>query len=669
MTERGDGSGRLGTARLVREVLARLRHDMRSPLNAILGYSELILEDAVGHADPAFVSELRRIHDCGATLLGHVNRVLEPARVEQEGPFDLGALGLELRDVCEALVASVHRHADTLAAGAARAGMADAVPDLERIRSAATRLQSLLDDVAGFAGDPLSTASGGPPPEWALQIGASDFTTGESEVIDFAANAPTERGSVLVVDDSESNRDILTRYLLRRGHTVRTAASGRAALEALAAERFDLVMLDIVMPEMNGFEVLERIVVDDAIPQVPVIFISALDDAFGKVRAFRGGGVDYVTKPFQAEEVLARVENQLKISRLQRDLERQNVELVRKNEELTRAQRRSDRMFTALSDVLPGSVLDGKYRLDEKIGAGGFGAVYRGCHMNLDKPVAVKVFRPVPGNDDPNALERFLREGVSASRLNHPNAVAVLDSGITRAGIAFLVMELLEGRTLADEIREKGMVSLARAVQVLVPVCDVLAEAHALNLVHRDVKPDNVFLHESRDGEVVKVVDFGLAKMFDISPSESTDQTTLAGRIAGTPAYMAPERLTSLPYDGRADIYSVGVILFELVTGQRPYASMHRELYAALVAQLTHDPPSVREIMPTLPVEVDTIVKKALSRDPGDRPSALELGHMLAGLASAAKRQSEASTARLPTAPGEREESPTLDLPAPRAEE
>src|SRR5262249_48378640 len=161
-------------------------------------------------------------------------------------------------------------------------------------------------------------------------------------------------------------------------------------------------------------------------------------------------------------------------------------------------------IFSALAKALPGTVLDEKYRLDEKIGTGGFGAVFRGTHLGLNRTIAVKVFRPVPGNDSPEALERFLQEGISACKINHPNAVAVLDSGISADGIAYMVMEFLEGNSLADELRRKLRLTIRRTFEILGPVCEVLEEAHRAGIIHRDIKPENIFLSQAKEGLVVK---------------------------------------------------------------------------------------------------------------------------------------------------------------------
>mgnify|MGYP000995257577 CR=1 FL=1 len=304
------------------------------------------------------------------------------------------------------------------------------------------------------------------------------------------------RGDILIVDDNPVNLDLLSNMLQDRSYRVRVAMNGKRALAAARSRPPDLIMLDINMPEMDGYEVCRELKSDATTSDVPVIFISALDETMDKVRAFEVGGADYVTKPFQFEEVLARIENHLKLSRLQKDLEQKNAELLRKNDELVRwreellkSQQRADHIFSALAEVLPGSVLDDKYRLEEMIGSGGFGAVYRAAHVGLGRQVAVKIFRPATGGVTAEGLERFRLEGVSACRVNHPNAVTVSDFGISSAGIAYLVMELLEGRTLGAELADSGTLSPERCAEILTPVCSVLDAAHQSGLVHRGFNP------------------------------------------------------------------------------------------------------------------------------------------------------------------------------------
>jgi DNA-binding response OmpR family regulator len=440
----------------------------------------------------------------------------------------------------------------------------------------------------------------------------------------------SHKGDILVVDDNPVNLDLLSNMLLDRSYRVRVATNGRRALAAARARAPDLVMLDINMPDMDGYEVCRQLKADEATRDVPVIFISALDEAMDKVRAFEVGGADYVTKPFQFEEVLARIENQLKLSRLQRDLERKNAELTRKNEELVRwreellrSQKRADNIFSALADVLPGTVLDDKYKLEDKIGSGGFGAVYRATHLGLSRQVAVKIFRPVTGGVTAESLERFRLEGVSACRINHPNAVAVSDFGISSAGIAYLVMELLEGRTLTEELLAFGRLAPARAADILVPICDVLDEAHGAGLVHRDIKPDNIYLHEGKEGEVVKVLDFGLAKLLDDSPPDGQNLTI--GTVLGTPIYMAPERLNGSTYGGQSDVYSLGIMLYQMLAGVPPFQAREGDYWAVAIMHLTKEPPALRDHAPEVSERVASIVMSALSKEPSERPTPARL--------------------------------------------
>jgi ligand-binding sensor domain-containing protein/serine/threonine protein kinase len=332
-------------------------------------------------------------------------------------------------------------------------------------------------------------------------------------------------------------------------------------------------------------------------------------------------------------EELAQKMEQLRISHKETEekndqLARKNEELAKKNDELVESYKKADRIFSALTDALPGTVLDGKYRLEVKIGSGGYGAVYRAAHLGLNRFVAVKVFKPSSGNDSAEGLERFRLEGISTCRVNHPNAISVLDSGISAEGIAYLVMELLQGHSLAEELREDEKLSVRRSVEILIPVCGVLAQAHRSGIVHRDIKPDNIFLHQTKDEEVVKVLDFGIAKLLD---EESGDALKLtgAGGIIGTLTYMSPERLSKGPYDGRSDIYSLGIMMYEMMCGRVPFDPDWDGLAAVVLMHLKNDPDPPRNINPDIPDAVEALILRALTKDPNKRPTAEELGQDL----------------------------------------
>jgi len=427
-------------------------------------------------------------------------------------------------------------------------------------------------------------------------------------------------GRVVVADDNGINRALLTAMLEGAGYEVRAACDGREALAMIEGDAPELVLLDVQMPEMDGYAVCRALQSRPRLATIPVVFISALDDTNEKVRGFEAGGVDYVTKPFEPAEVLARVGSQVKLFRMQRELKQRNAELQRKNEQLVLAQERTQRIFLALSEALPGQVLDETYRLDEKIGEGGFGAVYRALHLRVHKPVAVKVLRPANVANGEEQLARFRREGIAACRVAHPNAIEVLDFGVSSNGMAYLVMELLSGRTLGSLLRERRTLDLARCGAIVAPVCAALEAAHAAGIVHRDVKPDNVFLHTNGTGEVVKVLDFGIAKLLDDSqPMDITQH----GSLIGTPAYMAPERLLGTTYDERSDIYSVGVLAYTALSGEMPFAvDSPSNVGEIMKLHLTSKP---RPLQADVPRAVADVVMRALDYDPVRRPALREI--------------------------------------------
>jgi hypothetical protein len=328
------------------------------------------------------------------------------------------------------------------------------------------------------------------------------------------------------------------------------------------------------------------------------------------------------------------------------ELEAANRQLAEANRELLAAHEQADRVFSALARALPGSVLDGKYRLDEELGSGGFGVVFRGRHLSLDCPIAVKVFRPAAGNDSTRGLQRFLREGATAARLDHPNAVRVLDSGVSAEGVAFLVMELLRGRSLAKELADVGPLPLRRAAIIAARVADVLAAAHRLGILHRDIKPDNVFLHTADVVEVVKVVDFGIAKYFadPHGPGESR-MTRTGAYILGTPSFVAPERLLGEPDDGRSDVFSLGATLYEMICGSSPWTRQQLLRIASGTADDVQPMPMAR-FRHGVPAELEALVRESLAWDPAGRPTARELALALDELADDLSNEPAGRTAR-----------------------
>lgn len=392
--------------------------------------------------------------------------------------------------------------------------------------------------------------------------------------------------------------------------------------------------------------VIEDIYADDRIPHdayrptfvksLVMVPIRTLDPvgAIGNYWAVRHAPTADEVRLLQAlaDTTAVAMENVRVFAELEERVRARTAELEAANRNLIAAQQQADRVFAAYAKALPGTVLDGKYRLDEELGAGGFGAVFRGRHLILDCPIAIKVFRPAAGNDSANDLRRFLREGAAAARLNHPNAVRVLDSGVSAEGIAFLIMELLRGRTVAQELAANGPLPLRQCATIAATVADVLAAAHARGILHRDIKPENVFLQDAGGGRLVKVVDFGIAKFLGESRDTDRANLTRTGELYGTPLYVAPERHAGEADDGRSDVFSLGAMLYAMICGAPPW-TREEQLHALVGLAKDLRPRSMHRVRPGVPPELDDLVRRALAWDRGQRPPAHEFAAALRELA------------------------------------
>ncbi|WP_432547799.1 Stk1 family PASTA domain-containing Ser/Thr kinase [Kineococcus sp. SYSU DK004] len=309
-------------------------------------------------------------------------------------------------------------------------------------------------------------------------------------------------------------------------------------------------------------------------------------------------------------------------------------------------------MDATLSDPLVGRVLDGRYRVLGRIGRGGMGVVYRALDTRLDREVALKVLRADLAHDL-DARQRFVREAKSAARLAHPGIVSVLDQGSDEE-TAYLVMELVPGRTLRDVVREHGLLTPGEALAVASDVLDALSEAHRKGVLHRDVKPANVLVGD--DGRV-KVADFGLARS-----AAATAQSTAGNgaELLGTAEYLAPERVARGVADARSDVYGVGVLLFEMLTGQPPFTGdtpvrlAYRHVY--------DDPPAPSSLVAGLPAALDRAVLKALAKDPDERYADAAAFRAELRAARAALTPAELSARPARPAPGGAGDTVRIDL-------
>ena len=272
-------------------------------------------------------------------------------------------------------------------------------------------------------------------------------------------------------------------------------------------------------------------------------------------------------------------------------------------------------------DLLLGKLIAGNFRVQRLIGCGAMGNVYQAEQLSLGKPVAIKALHPHLMSDD-KLVRRFQREAKSASRLNHPNSIQIIDSGQDATGTLYIAMELLTGRDLAQVIRDEFPLPIPRIVRIMSQVLSALDEAHAQGVIHRDLKPSNIMLIERRgEPDFVKVCDYGIAKAQLEEDSGDGQMLTIQGLVCGTPEYMSPEQARGEPLDGRADLYSAAVILYHMVTGDIPFRAATP--IAIVSRHLSEAPaiPSSRRSDPAIPPDLDDLILRGLAKSRELRPA------------------------------------------------
>jgi CheY-like chemotaxis protein len=315
-------NNRAGEAeRTRRTLLANLRHELRTPLNAVIGYSEMLLEDVADEeGSQRLYPGLENIHSAGNQLLSLVNEALHPDRT---------SIGANLRDELRAPIEGVIGDCESLSAEAEALGQAALIPDLQKIRSAAERFLSLIDDADDFS----RIAVGGAPSHLLREVSDTSIVVQDDAGLSEDAGVRADGDPLLIVEDNEVNRDVLARHLGRQGYATAAAKNGIEALEMVRARRFDLMLLDVMMPEMDGYETLRLMKADPHLRDIPVIMISALDDIESVVRCIEMGAEDYLPKPFDPVLLRARIGACLEKKRL-RDLE---IEYLRNVDHVTAA--------------------------------------------------------------------------------------------------------------------------------------------------------------------------------------------------------------------------------------------------------------------------------------------------------------------------------------------
>lgn len=413
--------------------------------------------------------------------------------------------------------------------------------------------------------------------------------------------------SILIIDDDKQVLSILKTAFKNLDCEILTAQNGQEALPIIIDTMPSIIISDWHMPELDGLGLFLQVKKSPYTKHIPFIFLTATDDAEVRAALLENGVEDYWSKPFNTRELKVRA---------QRLLERLD----------TIAESHCERasMRTLITTPTSGSdVINNRYKITDTIGFGGMGIVYCAHDLKTETQVALKVLRAEYVSDD-LAVRRFAREAAAATKVKHPNIVNTFEYGLLSTGQAYLSMELLNGHPLDQELREKIHIPFIKAVEIVRQVCLAISELHKHSIVHRDLKPSNIYLLDTPDGSVqVKILDFGIALL---NQNPELTRLTDNNSMMGTPLYLSPEQASGYDIDGRSDIYSLGVVFYEMLAGIPPFDGT---AYEIINQHLTKKPVHLKHLC-NVEQEVCELVMKMLEKKPGDRPqNASEIAKLL----------------------------------------
>ncbi|MBU54413.1 MAG: hypothetical protein CL920_37420 [Deltaproteobacteria bacterium] len=388
-----------------------------------------------------------------------------------------------------------------------------------------------------------------------------------------------EHPTILLVEDDPFLMQMMTMSLSEDGYACHVAEDGETALQLAKKLRPELILLDLMLPKVDGFSVCNQLRKTPSLHDVPIIILTSSVSESDIIKAYELGADDYLTKPVNTRVLLAKIKR-----------------LVHKNAET----------HTSASGLHVGSILDNRYEIQKVLGEGAMGIVYLANHIGLHIPLAVKVFK---GKKDSTAMERFQREIQTLARLSHPNLISVHDSGHAH-DLHYYSMDYAPGGTLWKRLETSGPLPIQQALEWLAKIADALQIAHDHEILHRDIEAENIII--SKDGEPM-LTDFGV--ILDLKENRLTQE----GYIVGTPQYMAPEQIIDpKKVDKRSDIYSLGVLLFEMLVGHTPLYDIPANSVFFIIMCGTL--PKVRQFAPDIPEEIEAFCMECLSLDPEDRP-------------------------------------------------
>jgi CheY-like chemotaxis protein len=452
-------------------------------------------------------------------------------------------------------------------------------------------------------------------------------------------------GHILVVDDKEMNRDLLARRLRRRGFEVSTAVDGFDALEMIDQNDYDLILLDIMMPGMNGLEVLEKVRETRSMTDLPIIMATAKSDSDTVVEALQIGANDYVTKPLDFGVVMARVTTHLNIRKQGQETQdrqsgfaalsdsgkfraissryycrrcRSSIQAQDAQCSSCSSERPEDGWSQIPGDKFPhlGRTIGDRYFLSRYMNSGSVGTVYQARDLEINRDYAAKVVDlsiPGIGVDADEIRDRTTREVKVLSRLSNPHIVKIYDVVIVDDGVFALILDYVRGYSLSKVLERAGSFSVINALDITRQVAQGLYEAHQLGIVHCDIKPENIMVEKMPiRGHFAHILDFGVAEILEFRSE--------GGRYYGTPLYSAPEQFQAPDQiDHRTDIYSLGAALYHMIAGRPPFDG--ENAYQVLTKHISEPPPKLRNSdLDEMEREfLDRLIRRMMAKKPQDR--------------------------------------------------
>lgn len=387
---------------------------------------------------------------------------------------------------------------------------------------------------------------------------------------------------VLLVEDYEDIGMIVRDYLQASEHTVEFLMTASDARSRMASNRYDVIILDWDLPDGSGLDLCREF--RDRGGMTPILMMTGRSALEEKETGLNAGADDYITKPFALRELTARLKAML---------------------------RRSTTYTAGLEsggEPRAGMFVGGKYRLEEQIGEGGMSVVWRATDMSMGRAVVIKLMRGYLAQDD-RTMKRFEQECRVMAKINNPNVVMVFDAGTVDGKLPFLVMEYVRGISLRELLGRRSPLPAYQTLRILIQVCRGLQAAHEAGVIHRDLKPDNILIQDDLNRpDAVKIVDFGIALL----THGACERVTRDGMVVGTMEYISPEQLDDVQLDARADLYALGVVLYEMITGDLPFqASTPEAVMLKHLREVAPPPSTVRAAAAC----VDHIVAKALEKN------------------------------------------------------